>query len=294
MEVRLGCLSCPFPYLSVATSTDLNWGEPDFIPVVAPKAHSSPICCQIQGCPSPRSPVAPVQKTNPNRAPGSKIHTPKKQQSKAGHKSESGKTTSCIATFVNSVRCTSNATKLTSVTWVKFCGRVSTRKSMELSQREIFILYAKEMRRLWLEEKRHRLRDAVGRISLSRPDARFQYARRRWRPLWAASSKRVLFGVVFNDRKPKMFYGLLPCVEPIVRKAIQISNNTAEQNNAGDLACYPFSELAGKKDRAHRRPASRSTKTEKTMEQCLTNTLTHTQQYKPPWTPSFCRCCAPA
>jgi hypothetical protein len=79
-----------------------------------------------------------------------------------------------------------------------------------------------------------------------------------------------------TTEKPKMFYGLLPCVEPIVRKAIQISNNTAEQNNAGDLACYPFSELAGKKDRAHRRPASRSTKTEKTMEQCLTNTLTHT------------------
>ena len=50
-----------------------------------------------------------------------------------------------------------------------------------------------------------------------------------------------------TTEKPKMFYGLLPCVEPIVRKTIQISNSTAEQNNAGDLACYPFSELAGKK-----------------------------------------------
>ena len=176
MEVRLGCLSCPFPYLSVATSTDLNWGEPDFIPAVAPKAHSSPICRQIPGCPSPRSPVAPVQKANPTAHPRAKSTPRKNSRAKAGHKSESGKSKSCIATFVNSLRCASNATKLTSVTLVKFCGRVSTRKSMELSQREIFISYAKEMRRLWLEEKRHRLRDAVGRISLSRPDAPFQYA----------------------------------------------------------------------------------------------------------------------
>jgi hypothetical protein len=62
---RRRCLSYPFTCSSVAISTDLNWGEPDFIPVVASKAHSSPICRQNTRLHFPSIyQVAPVRKTN--------------------------------------------------------------------------------------------------------------------------------------------------------------------------------------------------------------------------------------